>query len=56
MWSFVLWLRDSISDIGHLLDNYSFSIAGMSVSILDLFIGLICMSIIITVFWKGAHS
>lgn len=56
MWEFVKFLRDRIADITDMLDSFDFVIAGMTVSIFDIFFGLIAMSIIITIFWKGIRG
>jgi hypothetical protein len=39
-----------------LLNSTSFDIAGISVSYLDIVISLISLSIIASVFWKGARG
>lgn len=56
MWEFIVWLKDGIVSIVDLFASYSFDIGGVNVSIIELFLGLIAMGIIITVFWKGAHD
>lgn len=56
MIQFVVFLRDGIQNIGDLLNHYTFDIAGLNVSILDLLIGNLAMGIIIAVFWKGAST
>lgn len=56
MWNFVIFLRDRFADITDMLNSFDFNIAGMSVSIFDLLFGLIAMSIIITIFWKGIRG
>lgn len=50
------FFRDALIDVGSLLNGYTFPIGGITVSLLDIFIGLIAMGIIISVFWKGAQS
>lgn len=56
MWQFIIFLRDRITDLSVLLDDYSFSISGMQVSIFDMFLGLLCTAFVIAVFWKGARA
>lgn len=56
MWSFIKFFRDGIIDITSMLDSFYFDIAGLSVSIFDVFFGLIAMSIIISIFWKGVRG
>lgn len=56
MLDLVIFFRDALIDVGSMLNGYTFPIGGITVSLLDIFIGLIAMGIIITVFWKGAHS
>lgn len=50
------FFRNGIIAVGELLDRFVFSVSGFNVSLLDIFIGFVLMGIIITVFWKGAHS
>lgn len=56
MWLFFKFFRDKIADITDMLDRFTFDIAGMTVSIFDLLFGLIAMSIIISLFWKGVRG
>lgn len=56
MWDFIIFLRDRIADLTDMLDSFDFVIAGMTVSIFDIFFGLVAMSIIITIFWKGIRG
>lgn len=56
MFDFIKWFIGSVADVGDLLDNVAFSIGNVNVSILDLMIGFVILSIVITVFWKGASA
>lgn len=56
MYEFFIFFRDCLADISGMLRSFSFSIGGISVSLLDLFLGFIAMGIIISVFWKGART
>lgn len=56
MWEFILFLRDCFADISSLLNSVLFEFAGMSVSLLELFIGFVALGFIISVFWKGART
>ncbi len=56
MWSAILWFRDRVVDISNLLDSYTFSIAGMSISYFELLLGFFALSVVITVFWKGGRG
>lgn len=56
MWQWILFLRDRVVDVTDVLNSFSFEIANISVSILDLLIGFILMGIILSVFWKGART
>ena len=56
MWMFFRFFRDKIADITDMLDSFTFDFAGMTVSIFDLLFGLIAMSIIISLFWKGVRG
>lgn len=40
----------------NVLSSVSFSIGGLSVSLTQILLGFICMSIIISFFWKGARG
>lgn len=52
----VKFLRDYLIDIAELLDVYCFDIQGINVSIFDLFIGFIVLSLVVSIFWKGARA
>lgn len=56
MWEFIKFFRDGIAQITDMLDDFDFVIAGMTVSIFDLLFGLIAMSMIISIFWKGIRG
>lgn len=47
---------NGLQAIASLLTRHQFAIGSFNVSILDIFIGLIAMGIIISVFWKGARA
>lgn len=46
----------SMRDFYNALSAVSFSIGGLSVTLTQIILGFICMSIIITFFWKGARG
>lgn len=56
MWQWILFLRDRVVQVTDMLNSFSFEIADISVSLLDLIIGFIIMGIVISVFWKGART
>lgn len=56
MWNWILFLRDKIANVTDMLDSFNFIIAGMTISIFDILFGLIAMSIIISIFWKGVRG
>lgn len=56
MYEFVVFLADYIEEIGKLFHFYKFNIAGIQVSLLQLLIGIICLSFVISIFWKGARA
>lgn len=56
MWSFILWIRDSLVSLSTMLNAFNFNISGMSISLLDIMVGFIAIGIVISVFWKGARS
>ena len=55
MYDFILFFRDMIARITGMLDIFSFNFGGINVTILDLFIGLLALGFVISVFWKGAR-
>ena len=50
------FLFSSLRDFYNALSSVSFSIGGLSVTLTQVILGFICMSIIITFFWKGARG
>lgn len=56
MMQFITWFINGFEDIGNLLNNYTFPIGALNVSILDILIGFIALALVIAVFWKGAHT
>lgn len=46
------FMRDIISE----LDKVSFQAFGFPVTLVDIFVGFIAMSMVIGVFWKGARG
>lgn len=45
-----------IGDIFSLLDRHAFDVVGFPVTLLDIAIGAIAMSMVIGLFWKGARG
>lgn len=56
MYQFFVLLSDFFKSILNLFNSTSFNIAGINVSYLDIVIALISLSIIVSVFWKGARG
>lgn len=56
MSEFITFLKDQLIDISNMLDMFSFDIFGVTVSIFELLLGFLVMSIIICLFWKGARG
>ena len=61
MFQFISFLSDKMLSIFNTLDQVYFKVidsygVNLNVSLADLFIGLICMGLIISVFWKGART
>lgn len=56
MWSFVVFVKDSIVGIADLLDRVMFNVKGVNISLFDIMLGLIVTGFIIAVFWKGART
>lgn len=47
---------DLISSFYGVFNSVSFVIAGITVGLLDIMIGFLCISMIVTVLWKGAKG
>ena len=61
MFEFVSFIRSAIYGIYNTLDQVYFTVldsmgVNLNVSLADLLVGLICMGLIISVFWKGARA
>lgn len=56
MYAFFQWLADSFGSIVSLLNRYSFDFGGFYVTLFDILVGMIVLSLVIAVFWKGARS
>ena len=50
------FLFQQLGSFYNALSAVSFSIVGITVTLTQLILGFICMSIIITFFWKGARG
>lgn len=50
------FIFSSLRDFYNALSAVSFSLGGLSVSLTQIILGFICMSIIISFFWKGARG
>lgn len=56
MWDFILWFRDAWILIIGMLNTHLFSFGGISVSLLEILLGLLALALIISIFWKGARA
>lgn len=56
MFDFVLWLKNAFNTLVNTFNAYHFSFAGMDVTLYEIMLGLLCTSIVISVFWKGARG
>lgn len=56
MFVFFQWLANSFGSIVSLLNRYSFDFGGIQASLFDIFVGMIVLSLVVAVFWKGARS
>ena len=56
MYNFFQILGNFLSNIFSVLNSAVFDIGGVSVSLTDILLGFLALSIIITVFWKGAKA
>ena len=56
MWQFVLWLKSALNLIASVFNAYHFSFGGIDVTLYEIMLGCLCMSIVVAVFWKGARG
>lgn len=56
MTEFIRFIKDGIIDISSMLNDFEINISGMEVSLFELFLGFVALSIVISVFWKGARG
>lgn len=56
MGEFFDWLISALSSLASLLDSYRFSFGGLSASLFEIFLGFVAISMVITIFWKGARG
>lgn len=54
MYQFILWFAGAFNQLLSLLDSISFNIAGYDVSYLSLIVAFLLISMVISIFWKGA--
>ena len=56
MYAFIQMVGNFFANIFNLLNTVSFYFGGVTVSYSELLLGFIGISIVITVFWKGARG
>lgn len=56
MYAFFQWLANSFGSIVSLLNRYSFDFGGFQATLFDILVGMIVLSLVVAVFWKGARS
>lgn len=56
MWNFILWLKNAFYAITDLFNEYHFNFGGLDVTLFEIMLGCLCLSIVISVFWKGARG
>ncbi len=56
MFDFIVLISNFFSNIIDVLKTAVFNLGGVTVSLVDIIIGFVVLSIIITVFWKGARG
>lgn len=56
MYDFFVWLSNAFGSIISLLNRYSFNFGGIQATIFDILVGMIVLSLVVAVFWKGARS
>lgn len=50
------FFRNGIAYVFDTINSYSFEVYGLNVSLGWFFLGFICLSLVISIFWKGARS
>lgn len=56
MYEFIQMLSNFLSRVMNVLGTAIFDIGGVVVSLSDILLGFLALSIVITVFWKGARA
>lgn len=56
MYAFFQWLVSAFGSIVSLLNRYSFDFGGIQATLFDILVGIIVLSLVVAVFWKGARS
>ena len=51
-----LWLASAFGSIVSLLNRYIFDFGGIQATLFDILVGMIVLSLVVAVFWKGARS
>ena len=55
MYAYFQWLAKSFGSIVSLLNRYSFAFGLFYVTLFDILVGMIVLSLVVAVFWKGAR-
>lgn len=56
MYNFFEFIADFLNDLVDALNMYAFNIGGISVTLWGILLGFLCLSIIISLFWKGGRG
>ena len=56
MWESILFISDYLQGGIDVLDRYSFDFGGFVITLPQIIFGLFAVSIVVTVFWKGARG
>lgn len=56
MFQFLEMITQYFGNLFNLLDDYSFDFGGVNASLLSILLGFLALSILISVFWKGARG
>lgn len=56
MYLFFQWLANSLGSIVSVLNRYVFDFGGINASLFDILVGMVVISLVVAVFWKGARS
>lgn len=56
MWEFIQWCAIQTEHTYNCINSISFNIGGVTVGYADLFLGMIGVGMVVSLFWKGARG